>query len=51
MPNIEFSSLEVSSHQNAIVVADEDVCPELKVGTYKYFECIESKDDHPKESR
>ncbi len=34
-------------HQNAIIVADEDACSELKVGTYKYFKDIESKNLSP----
>ena len=28
-------------HEKAIIIADEDACAELKVGTYKYFKDIE----------
>lgn len=34
-------------HRHAIIVADEDVCAELKVGTYRYFKDIESKNIEP----
>lgn len=30
-------------HEKAIIVADEDSCAELKVGTYKYYKDIEKK--------
>jgi glucosamine-6-phosphate deaminase len=30
-------------HQKAIIVCDDDATDELKVGTYKYFQDIESK--------
>ena len=35
------SSLQL--HENAIIVADEAACSELKVGTYRYYKDIESK--------
>ena len=35
------SSLQL--HENAIIVADEDACSELKVGTYRYYKDIESE--------
>ncbi len=28
-------------HPKALIVADEDACMELKVGTYRYFKDIE----------
>ncbi|MDE5912951.1 MAG: glucosamine-6-phosphate deaminase [Muribaculaceae bacterium] len=34
-------------HQHAIIVADEDACAELKVGTYRYFKDIESANLDP----
>lgn len=34
-------------HPHAIIVADEDACIELKVGTYKYFKDIESENIEP----
>ena len=30
-------------HEKAIIVADEDACAELKVGTYRYYKDIEKK--------
>lgn len=35
------SSLQL--HENAIIVADEAACSELKVGTYRYYKDIESE--------
>ena len=32
------SSLQL--HENAIIVADEAACSELKVGTYRYYKDI-----------
>ena len=34
-------------HPKAIIVADEDACAELKVGTYRYFKDIESANLDP----
>ncbi len=34
-------------HPHAIIVADEDACAELKVGTYRYFKDIESANLDP----
>ncbi len=34
-------------HPKAIIVADEDACVELKVGTYRYFKDIESANLEP----
>lgn len=34
-------------HPHAIIVADEDACAELKVGTYRYFKDIESANLNP----
>ncbi|MBQ4291966.1 MAG: glucosamine-6-phosphate deaminase [Muribaculaceae bacterium] len=34
-------------HQKAIIVADEDACAELKVGTYRYFKDIERDNLNP----
>ncbi|MDE7389202.1 MAG: glucosamine-6-phosphate deaminase [Muribaculaceae bacterium] len=34
-------------HPHAIIVADEDACAELKVGTYRYFKDIESANINP----
>lgn len=34
-------------HRHAIIVADEDACAELKLGTYRYFKDIESKNIEP----
>lgn len=34
-------------HSNAIIVADEDACVELKVGTYRYFKDIEQNNIEP----
>ena len=34
-------------HQHAVIVADEDACAELKVGTYRYFKDIESANLDP----
>ena len=34
-------------HPHAIIVADEDACAELKVGTYKYFKDIETANIEP----
>ena len=34
-------------HEKAIVIADEDACAELKVGTYKYFKDIEGANLNP----
>ncbi len=34
-------------HQKAIIVADEDACAELTVGTYRYFKDIESANLDP----
>ena len=34
-------------HQHAIIVADEDACAELMVGTYRYFKDIESANLNP----
>jgi len=30
-------------HRHAVIIADDDACAELKVGTYRYFKDIESK--------
>ena len=35
-------------HPKAIIIADEDACAELKVGTYKYFKDIEKNNLDPK---
>lgn len=35
-------------HPRAIIVADEDACAELKVGTYRYFKDIEAANIDPK---
>lgn len=37
----------LQSHPKAIIVADEDACAELKVGTYRYFKDIESANLDP----
>ena len=34
-------------HEKAIIIADEDACAELKVGTYKYFKDIEGANLNP----
>lgn len=34
-------------HPKAIIIADEDACAELKVGTYKYFKDIEGANLNP----
>ena len=34
-------------HEKAIIIADEDACAELKVGTYKYFKDIEGDNLNP----
>ena len=34
-------------HEKAIIIADEDACAELKVGTYKYFKDIERNNLDP----
>ena len=34
-------------HPEAIIIADEDACAELKVGTYKYFKDIEGANLNP----
>ena len=34
-------------HEKAIMIADEDACAELKVGTYKYFKDIEGANLNP----
>ena len=34
-------------HEKAIIIADEDACAELKVGTYKYFKDIEGTNLNP----
>ncbi len=34
-------------HPHAVIVADEDACAELKVGTYKYFKDIEGVNIEP----
>ena len=34
-------------HQHAIIIADEDACAELKVGTYRYFKDIEAANLDP----
>lgn len=34
-------------HQHAIIIADEDACAELKVGTYRYFKDIEAANIDP----
>ena len=34
-------------HEKAIIIADEDACAELKVGTYKYFNDIEVANLNP----
>ena len=34
-------------HPKAIIIADEDACAELKVGTYKYFNVIEGANLNP----
>lgn len=34
-------------HPHAIIVADEDACSELMVGTYRYFKDIESANLNP----
>ena len=34
-------------HRKAIIVADEDACAELKVGTYRYFKDIERDNLNP----
>lgn len=34
-------------HPKAIIVADEDACAELKVGTYRYFKDIEAANINP----
>ena len=34
-------------HPKAIIIADDDACAELKVGTYRYFKDIESANLDP----
>jgi len=34
-------------HRRAIIIADEDACMELKVGTYRYFKDIERNNLDP----
>ena len=34
-------------HEKAIIIADEDACAELKVGTYKYFKDLEGANLNP----